>query len=96
METFRKIALAVAIIGALNWGLEALLGFDIVADLSGGRDSGFARFLYGLIALAGVASLGYLFPGGRGKGARGGSDEHEWQYRPPAGLMEDKDRTAPD
>ncbi|MET3576939.1 DUF378 domain-containing protein [Bhargavaea ullalensis] len=96
METARKIALAIAIIGALNWGLEALLGFDIVADLAGGRDGGIARFLYGLIALAGIVSLGYLFPGERSRVRAEDRDELAWQYRPPAGVPEDKNRTAPD
>ncbi|SIT92141.1 DUF378 domain-containing protein [Edaphobacillus lindanitolerans] len=95
MNILKKIALAIAIIGALNWGLVAFIGFDLVADLSGGRDSGLARFLYGIVALAGIISLGYLFPGERDTLGRRETDELSWQYRPAADIDE-KNRTAPD
>lgn len=90
MEAFRKIALALAIIGALNWGLEALLGFDVVADLTGGRDTIMAKIIYGIIALAGIVSLGYLFKDEPERSRRIEQDEYEWQTRPQAGMMEEK------
>lgn len=90
MEAFRKIALALTIIGALNWGLEALLGFDVVADLAGGRDALMAKIIYGIIALAGLVSLGYLFRDEPDHHKRIEQDEYEWQTRPPAGMMEEK------
>jgi uncharacterized protein len=90
MEAFRKIALALTIIGALNWGLEALLGFDVVADLAGGRDALMAKIIYGIIALAGLVSLGYLFRDEPDQHRKIEQDEYEWQTRPPAGMMEEK------
>ncbi|WP_213424140.1 DUF378 domain-containing protein [Bhargavaea massiliensis] len=90
MEAFRKIALALTIIGALNWGLQALMGFDVVADLAGGRDTLIARLIYGIIALAGLVSLSYLFRDEPERHQRIEKDEYEWQTRPPAGMMEEK------
>jgi uncharacterized protein len=91
MEAFRKIALALTIIGALNWGLEALMGFDVVANLAGGRDTLIARIIYGIIALAGLVSLSYLFRDDEPeRHSHIDRDEYEWQTRPPAGMMEEK------
>ena len=57
----RKIALALAIIGALNWGVAGLFRFDVVAQFAGGSAEPIARLLYILIGVAGILSLGLLF-----------------------------------
>ena len=49
-----KIALALAIVGALNWGGIGLFGFDTVAFLFGGQMSLLSRVIYGLVGLAGL------------------------------------------
>jgi uncharacterized protein len=53
-----KIALSVAIIGALNWGLIGLFNFNLVdAILGGGRveeTSTASRVLYAIVGLAGL------------------------------------------
>ena len=56
-----KIALAIAIIGTLNWGLVGLFSFDLVAWITGSAASVLARIIYVLIALAGVWSISMLF-----------------------------------
>lgn len=61
METTRKIALALAIIGALNWGVAGLFRFDVIAQLAGGSAEPVARLLYILIGVSGLISLGLLF-----------------------------------
>lgn len=61
MEAFRKVALALAIIGALNWGVAGLFRFDVVAQFAGGSAEPIARLLYILIGVAGIISLGLLF-----------------------------------
>lgn len=61
MEATRKIALALAIIGALNWGIAGLFRFDVVAQLAGGATEPIARLLYVLIGISGLISLGLLF-----------------------------------
>lgn len=61
MMLMNKIALAVSIIGTLNWGLVGLFSFDLVAWLTGGSDTILARIIYVAIALAGVWCIALLF-----------------------------------
>ena len=56
-----KIALTLAIIGALNWGSIGIFGFDLVAWICGGQMSTFARIIYTLVGLAGVWCVSLLF-----------------------------------
>ena len=49
-----KIALVLAIIGALNWGGIGLFGFDTVAFLCGGQMALLSRVIYALVGLAGL------------------------------------------
>lgn len=58
---FNKIALAIAIIGTLNWGLVGLFSFDAVAWLTGGPGSILARIIYVVVALAGIWCITLLF-----------------------------------
>ena len=55
-----KIALLLAIVGALNWGGIGLFGFDTVAFLFGGQMSVFSRVIYALVGLAGLWCLTLL------------------------------------
>ncbi len=41
-----KIALAVAVVGGLNWGSIGLFNFDLVAFISGGSGTWLARIIY--------------------------------------------------
>ena len=61
MSKTQSIALVVTIIGALNWGVYAMFGFDVVAQFSGGADQLLARMIYVLIAIAGLINIGLLF-----------------------------------
>ena len=56
-----KIALIIAIIGALNWGLVGLFSFDAVAWICGGATSILARIIYVIVALAGIWCISLLF-----------------------------------
>ena len=56
-----KVALALAIIGALNWGGIGLFGFDTVAFLFGGQMALLARVIYALGGLAGLWCITLLF-----------------------------------
>ena len=47
------IALVLAIIGAINWGLVGLLSFDLVAAIFGSM-SLLSRIVYDLVGLAGI------------------------------------------
>lgn len=51
------IALALTVIGALNWGLWGFFQFDLVAWLFGGNTSALSRVIYGIVGVAGVISI---------------------------------------
>lgn len=61
MMIMDRIALALAIIGTLNWGAIGLFQFDVVAWICGGADTLFARIIYTVVALAGVWCISLLF-----------------------------------
>ncbi len=61
MMIINKIALAIAIIGALNWGLVGLFSFDLVAWISGGPATILARIIYVIVAIAGIWCISLLF-----------------------------------
>jgi uncharacterized membrane protein YuzA (DUF378 family) len=50
------VAVVLAILGALNWGLVGLFGLDVIATIFG-HLSAFSRFVYILFALAGLYLL---------------------------------------
>lgn len=57
MKKLDVLTLALAIVGALNWGLVALAEFDLVATIAGlefGQTNGFTRVIYGLVGLSAV------------------------------------------
>lgn len=56
-----KIALILVIIGALNWGLIGLFGFDLVATIFGGQSAMLSRIIYALVGLAGLYAITLLF-----------------------------------
>lgn len=61
MNVITRLALALTIIGAINWGLIGLFNFDLVATIFGGQDSLAARIVYSLVGLAGLVCLPLLF-----------------------------------
>ncbi len=56
-----KIALTLAIVGALNWGSIGLFGFDLVAFLCGGQMAVLSRVIYTLVGVAGLWCVTMLF-----------------------------------
>ena len=56
-----RLALILAIIGALNWGGIGLFGFDTVAWICGGQLSAVSRVIYTIVALAGIWCISLLF-----------------------------------
>ncbi|MGK3997125.1 DUF378 domain-containing protein [Sorangium sp. So ce1024] len=49
-------AIALVVIGAVNWGLVGLFEFNVVAAIFG-RDSAISRIVYVLVGLAGLYLL---------------------------------------
>ncbi len=58
---FNKIALGLVIIGALNWLMIGLFGFDLVGALFGGQMALLSRIVYTLVGLAGLWCITLLF-----------------------------------
>ncbi len=60
MNTLQKICLIFTILGALNWGLVALLDLNLVTSIFG-TDTMVSNAIYLLIGLAGLINIGLLF-----------------------------------
>src|SRR4249919_3298473 len=63
MRKLDLLAIALLIVGGLNWGLVALGEFDLVATLFGldfGETNAATRVVYGLVGLAAVYAIGVL------------------------------------
>ncbi|MBQ8599674.1 MAG: DUF378 domain-containing protein [Oscillospiraceae bacterium] len=56
-----KLALALVIIGALNWGSIGIFQYDLVAALFGGTAAIGSRIVYTLVALAGIWAVSFFF-----------------------------------
>lgn len=56
-KTFDYIALALVIIGALNWGLIGFFNFNLVTALFGTMSPWISRVVYAVIGIAGIYSL---------------------------------------
>jgi uncharacterized membrane protein YuzA (DUF378 family) len=56
-----RIALVLAIIGALNWGSIGLFGFDVVAWICGGQGALLSRIIYTIVALSGIWLISLVF-----------------------------------
>lgn len=60
MKIIDKIALTLVIIGAVNWGLIGIFGFDLVATLFGTM-SVISRIVYSLVGISGLWCIKILF-----------------------------------
>lgn len=63
------LALILAIIGAINWGLVGIFQFDLVAWIFGGQTAGFSRVIFTIVGLAGLWCISLLFRKGHGDAA---------------------------
>lgn len=61
METLQRIALALLIIGGVNWGLIGFFQFDLVASIFGGQEAGLSRLIYALVGISALICLTMLF-----------------------------------
>ncbi|WP_411842528.1 DUF378 domain-containing protein [Salinicoccus sp. HZC-1] len=60
MKALDMLALALVIIGGLNWLLVGLFEFDLVASIFGGQDSILSKIIYILVGLAALYSLKFF------------------------------------
>ena len=56
-----RLALALIIIGGLNWGLGGILDFDLVAWIFGGSDVILSRIVYTLVGIGAAWGITLLF-----------------------------------
>ena len=60
MKIVDKIALALVVIGAINWGLIGILNFNLV-DAIFGTMSVISRIIYALVGISGLWAIRLLF-----------------------------------
>ena len=61
MKIIDRIALALVIIGGLNWGSIGIFGLDIVAALFGGSASVLSRLVYILVCISAIWCITLFF-----------------------------------
>jgi uncharacterized protein len=64
MRTIKMISLVLVIVGALNWMLVGLFGFDLVATLTGdsfGQTNVLSSIVYVLVGIAGIMLVPNIF-----------------------------------
>lgn len=59
MKIIDRIALALVIIGAVNWGLIGLFGFNLVDSIFGAM-SMISRIIYSLVGISGLWCIRYF------------------------------------
>ena len=57
MKTLDSVALALLIIGGLNWLLVGLFNFDLVATIFGGQTAILSKVIYVIVGLCSLYSL---------------------------------------
>ena len=60
MKAIDLIALILVIVGALNWGLIGLFGFNLVDTLFG-IGTALSRIVYTLVGISGIWCIKFLF-----------------------------------
>lgn len=64
MFVINVIALILILVGALNWGAVGFFNYNFVSMIFGGPAtcdySGFARFIFAIVGLAGIWGLSFL------------------------------------
>jgi uncharacterized membrane protein YuzA (DUF378 family) len=60
MKALDSIALALLIVGGLNWLLVGLFEFDLVATIAGGSTTIFAKIIYVIVGLCALYCLKFF------------------------------------
>lgn len=61
MRILDKIALALVVIGGINWGLIGIFRFDLVAWIFGGQAAILFRIIYTLVGIAALWCITLIF-----------------------------------
>lgn len=60
-----KLSLILIIIGAINWGIIGLFGFDVIGAVFGGQLALVSRIIFTVVGLAGLWAITMLFKDNR-------------------------------
>ena len=60
MTVLDSIALALLIVGGLNWLLVGLFEFDLVATIAGGSTTLFAKIIYVIVGICAIYCLKFF------------------------------------
>ena len=63
MRILDKIALALVVIGGINWGLVGIFRFDLVAWIFGGQAAILSRVIFTLVGIAALWCITLIFRG---------------------------------
>jgi len=61
MKLIDRLALALLVIGGLNWGSVGIFGLDLVAALFGGSASMLSRLVYILVCISAIWCITLFF-----------------------------------
>ena len=61
MRILDKLALALVVIGGINWGLIGIFRFDLVAWIFGGQAAILSRIIYTLVGIAALWCITLIF-----------------------------------
>ena len=61
MRILDKIALALVVMGGINWGLIGIFRFDLVAWIFGGQAAILSRIIYTLVGIAALWCITLIF-----------------------------------
>ena len=63
MSILDRIALALVVIGGINWGLVGIFRFDLVAWIFGGQAAILSRVIFTLVGIAALWCITLIFRG---------------------------------
>ncbi len=63
MSILDRIALALVVIGGINWGLVGIFRFELVAWMFGGQAAIVSRIIYTLVGIAALWCITLIFRG---------------------------------
>ncbi|MFC7395408.1 DUF378 domain-containing protein [Scopulibacillus cellulosilyticus] len=61
MNGLQRTALAIIIIGGIDWGLIGFFRFDLIAAIFGGQAAVVSRVIYGIVGISALYCLTLLF-----------------------------------
>lgn len=61
MTLVKNLALALVIIGAINWGLIGFFKYDLVSSIFGGQFAIVSRVIFSIVGIAGIYAILFFF-----------------------------------